>query len=193
MVMRIGDVAESALLPLSWKPQMSFDSLFYVFLSVKSLHVLVAALWLGAGAFITLFLLPAAGSLAPEVISRLSRRKFHLFMAFVAATTILSGLLLYWHLTSGFSAIALRSHAGLTFGVGGALGIVAAIIGRNVVGKSAARIANLSAQAAEDENAGGSQTSAAIQMLRRRMAMGGRAVVALMAATLVLMTLGHSI
>jgi alanine dehydrogenase len=166
---------------------MSPDPLLYLFVSLRSLHVLVAALWLGSAALLFWFVMPAAGNLAPETVARLARRKLHAFMPSVAGTTVLSGLLLYWHLT-GFSATGMSSHAGIAFGIGGALGLAAMAIGGGVVGKSAAKVAELYASA---EGARSGQTSAAIDLLVRRMAGAGRIVIALLLAALILMTLGH--
>jgi hypothetical protein len=81
------------------------------------------------------------------------------------------------------------SHAGIAYGIGGAMGLTAMIVGGAVVGKSVEKIAQLHASAGE--GARSSETTAAIQLLARRAAGGGRAVVALLLATLIVMTLGH--
>lgn len=169
---------------------MSPDSLLYVFVSLRSLHVLLAALWIGAATAMTVFLMPAIGNLAPEVASRLARGKFHPFMASIAGTTVLSGIVLYWHLTNGFSAVGMGSNAGLAFGIGGVIGLAALIIGGGVVGRSAKRIAELSAQAA-DANTRGSETIAEMDKLRQRVTGAGRLVVTLLVVSLILMTFGH--
>jgi hypothetical protein len=163
---------------------MSPDSMLFVFVALRALHILVAGLWLGSAALLVWFVMPAAANLAPEMIVRLVRRRHHAFMASVAGTTVLSGLLLYWRLT-GFSAAGMGSHAGIVFGIGGALGLAAAIIGGAVVGKGAAKIAELCAAA------GDGAPGAEIRVLGQRVASGGRAVVALTLAAMILMTLGH--
>lgn len=167
---------------------MSSDPLLYLFVSLRSLHVLVAALWLGSAALLFWFVMPAAGNFTPEMIARLLRKKHHAFMVSVAGTTVLSGLLLYWHLT-GLSATGMSSHAGIVFAIGGALGLAAMAIGGGVVGRSAAKVAELYASAGD--GARGGQTAATIDLLLRRMAGAGRVVIALLLATLILMTLGH--
>jgi hypothetical protein len=167
---------------------MSPDSMLYMFVALRSAHIAVAALWLGSAALLVWYVMPSAANLAPEIVTRLVRNKHHLFMASLGGTTVLSGLLLYWHLT-GFSAAGMGSHAGIAYAIGGVLGLTALIIGGGVVGKSAAKIAELHASAGE--GARNSETTAAIQMLGRRAAGGGRVVVALLLATLILMTLGH--
>ena len=168
---------------------MSSESLLYLFVSLRSLHILVAALWLGTVTLLTMLLMPAMGNLAPEVTSRLARGKFLPYVASIGGTTVLSGLLLYWHLTNGFSAVGVGSKAGITFGIGGALGLTAAIIGAGVVGKSAKRVAEL--HQAADASARSSETLKEMDTLRRRLTGGGRLVVALLVAALILMTFGH--
>lgn len=168
---------------------MSPPDSFHLFLSLRSLHILAAALWLGAASFISLFLLPALGRQAPEAIAKLARRKLHLFMAVVAATTVLSGLFLYWY---NFSAIGFGNHAAWVFGIAGTFGLIAAIIGRGVVGKSAGRIAELFRQASNEAgHAQDTAASEAIATLQQRMSTAGKVVVALMIAALLLMSLGH--
>jgi hypothetical protein len=164
---------------------MSTDSMLYVFVVLRSVHIVTAALWLGSTALLVWFVMPATGNLAPEMIARFARHKLPAFMASLGGTTVLSGLLLYWHLT-GLSAAGLGSHVGIVYGIGGAAGLAAAIIGGAVLGKSVAKIAELHATS-------GGATSEAIELLKRRLAAGGRLVVALLLATVILMTVGHYI
>ncbi len=164
---------------------MSTDSMLYVFVTLRSVHIVTAALWLGSTALLAWFVMPATGNLAPEMIARLVRHKLPAFMASLGGTTVLSGLLLYWHLT-GLSTAGAGSHIGIVYGIGGATGLAAAIIGGAVVGKSVVKIAELHAAA-------GGATSEAIVLLQRRVATGGRLVVALLLITLILMTVGHYI
>jgi hypothetical protein len=167
---------------------MSPDSMLYVFVTLRSVHIAAAALWLGSAAMLVWFVMPSAGNLAPEMVTRLVRKKVHVFMGAMGGTTVLLGLLLYWHLT-GFSGPGMGSHAGIAYGIGGAMGLTAMIIGGAVVGKSIEKIAELHASAGE--GARSSETTASIQLLALRAAGGGRAVVALLLATLIVMTLGH--
>jgi hypothetical protein len=167
---------------------MSPDSMLYVFVTLRSAHIAVAALWLGSAALLVWFVMPSAGNLAPEMVTRLVRKKLHVYMGSLGGTTVLTGLLLYGHLTR-FSAASMGSHVGIAYGIGGAMGLIALIIGGAVVGKSVAKIAELHTSAGE--GARSSETTAAIQMLGRRAAGGGRVVVTLLLATLIVMTVGH--
>src|SRR6478735_4901492 len=66
---------------------------------LRAAHILAAALWLGAGALLTLYIMPSircAGAAGGAVIAESMRRGLGIFMASTAGTTILTGLLLYW-------------------------------------------------------------------------------------------------
>lgn len=168
---------------------MSPPDTVHLFLSLRSVHILAAALWVGAASFISLILFPALGRGAPEIIARLVRARLPIYMAGAGATTVLSGLFLYGYVVSvgGFG-----NHAAWAFGIAGSFGLSAAIIGRGVVGKSAARIAALFEQGSNQP--GGSQDSAtaeAIAALQNKMQLAGKVHLALMVAALLLMSVGH--
>src|SRR5215510_3450595 len=108
------------------------------FLAIRAAHVLVAALWIGATVFASALLMPAidaSGPLGGPVMRRLNRRGFHVYMAGVSITTLVTGIYLFWHFT-GFDPSVSTSHTGLVFGTGGIAGILAGIIGGAVVGRS---------------------------------------------------------
>jgi uncharacterized membrane protein len=159
-----------------------------IFVEVRALHILVAATWFGAAAFLTLYLMPALGRLEPRggaMLQALEGRGFHRFMAANAGLTVLSGAWLYWTLTAGFKPQAIASTAGLVYGLGGLAGLLAAIIGGAVIGRSVTRLATLS------ENDGAAADTAAL--LQRRIRLGSRAARGLMLLALLAMTLGHAL
>ena len=165
-----------------------------LFLAVRASHVLMAALWIGSAVFVSVLLTPAveaAGSSGGQVMLRL-RRGVSLYMAVLASTTVLTGLYLFWRFTGGFDPAVSASHAGLAFGMGGASGILAGIIGGGVVGRSANGVANLTGQAIgmPDGPAKGALMQQAAQ-LRRRVKIGTRVVIMFQMIALVLMAVGH--
>ena len=106
---------------------------------LRAAHVLLAALWIGAGMFATLFLGPAMADMGPaggQVIGALGRRGFLTYMAIVPGTTVLTGIYLYWRFTGGFDPAVMSTHAGMAFGTGGLLGLASLIIGGSVIGRS---------------------------------------------------------
>ena len=109
---------------------MSSASILFLFIRV--VHVLLAALWLGGVGFVALFLLPAATATGPAsgpIVTELLRRRVPVFMAIVGGTTVLTGLWLYWKFTNGFDPLLAGTLAARVYGTGGVAGIVALILG----------------------------------------------------------------
>ena len=162
-----------------------------VFLTVRVLHMLMAALWIGGTAVVVFFLVPAvddAGLDGGKVMAGLERHKFMAYMPALGGLTVLSGLWLIWRFTSGDFA---RSSFHM-FATGGVLGLTAAIIGGSVVGRSAKKLSEIAKQAASTTDA--AQRAALVaQMgpLKKRMKTFGHVVFFLLLTAFVLMTLGH--
>lgn len=155
---------------------------------IRALHILMAAAWFGAAAFLTLYLMPAIGQLGPQgapVMVALARRRFHVFMAATALLTVASGLWVFWAMTGGFAPEAMASRFGHVYGVGGLAGLLAAVIGGAVVGRS-------SKQLAEIAEAGGPPDPVRLSRLQARARVGSRLALALMVVALLTMTLGHA-
>lgn len=154
---------------------------------VRVLHILLAALWLGAGALLTLYLLPTLRRLGPAgqpTLRSLEGLGLSRFMAAIGGLTLLSGLSLYWTLTAGLSADAIRSPAGMVFGLGGLAGIGAGIVGGAIIGRSIRRLNALGADTAEGPEA---------LALHRRIATASRLALALLLVAVIAMSLGHSV
>jgi uncharacterized membrane protein len=165
------------------------------FLTIRAAHVLVAALWIGSTVFMATLLMPAVeatGAAGGQLMARLQRRGFPIYMEAIGVTTVLSGLYLLWHFTGGFDPSVSTSHAGLAFGVGGAAGVLAGVIGGAVVGRSAKKLTRLTGNAmtiADDDVH--RSLLAEIASLKRRMRSGTRVVVGLQTVALVFMSVGH--
>jgi uncharacterized membrane protein len=152
---------------------------------VRTLHILFAASWFGAAAILTLYVLPVLrqlGAAGETTLQGLSGRGLHRFMAASSGVTVLSGLWLYWTLTAGFSASAMSSTAGMVFGLGGLAGLLAAMLGGGVIGRSIKRIEALSASGVDPAQIAG---------LQQRIATATRLALALLAFALLAMALGH--
>jgi len=165
-----------------------------VYVVLRVLHILVAALWVGAAGLLATVVMPAvgdAGAAGGSVMASLHRRKLHVFMASTALLTVISGVWLYWVLTTGFDLAIVRSRGGLVFGIGGLCGLLALIIGGGIIGPGFARLAELAGQTdamPEIERAAHSQRVAAI---RRRTMLASKCALALMVIALLLMAMGH--
>jgi len=155
---------------------------------IRSLHILVAAAWFGAAAFLTLYLMPAVRELGPQggpVMAALAQRRFHVFMAANSMLTVLSGGCLYWLLTGGFQPEAIASRDGVVYGIGGLAGLAAAVIGGGVVGRASKQLAALGA-------AGAPPNPAVVAGLQQRIRVGSRVALACMVVTFLAMTLAHA-
>lgn len=162
---------------------------------VRVLHVLFAALWVGTAVLLTFYVSPAIRALGPRgapLMAELMRRRMGAFIAAVSGITIVSGLWMYWVFSHGFQATIMDTGAGLALAVGGTCGILAAIIGGAVIGRSAERAGSLSREASQLPQ--GEQRDAllgSIAVLQRRVAWASRCDVALLLAALVAMCIAH--
>jgi uncharacterized membrane protein len=98
----------------------------------RIIHVLGGVIWVGSMFFVSMFLIPAmteAGPDAAKVMAALNRRNWMVFVPIIAILTIFSGLWLYWHTSMGFDPAYMRSGPGKAYGTGGALAILAFIVG----------------------------------------------------------------
>src|SRR5712671_5221036 len=121
-----------------------------LFLTMRVLHVLLAAVWIGATVFMSFLLMPvaeAAGSAGGQIMIGLNRKGLNAFFAATGGITVLTGIYLFWRFTGGFDPEISRSHAGMAFSIGGVVGVLAVIIGGSVVGRSASKVVRLMEQA----------------------------------------------
>src|SRR5262245_6034222 len=104
------------------------DTSSLIFLIIRPLHVLLAAIWIGSGAFMAFMLMPtieAAGPSGGAIMVGMSRKGLVPFFAAISGITVLTGIYLFWRFTGGFDPEISRSHGGMAFGVGGVAGILA--------------------------------------------------------------------
>jgi uncharacterized membrane protein len=172
---------------------MSFSTL--LFLTVRVIHVLLAALWLGAVGLMVLFVMPATrqtGPAAAPLMGAIARRGLNGFMGAIGGITVLTGIYLYWRFTGGFAPELSATRSAMVFGTGGVSGILAVIIGGAVVGRNAARMGALGGKAMAlpegPERAGLMAQSAAAM---DRATAGARIVLVLQMIALVCMAIGH--
>jgi hypothetical protein len=163
------------------------------FLSVRVLHVLFGATWLGSAVFLTFLLMPAvrqAGPAGGKVVQVLGRA-IPVFIASVSGLTVLTGLWLYWHFTDGFDPGLSATMGGRVFGAGGVLGLAAAVIGGSVVGRNMKAVVALLDQVDRTEPAGRAALMDRLAQHRHKATVAGRIVSVLLILTIMLMALGH--
>lgn len=165
-----------------------------LFLTVRAVHVLLAAAWLGTTAFLYLFLVPAldeAGTAGPA-LATMGRRGIHKLIASVGGIAVLTGLWLYWRFTGGFNPAASATMGARVFGTGGLAGILALILSGSMVGRATRKLTDLASRANAATDA--SQRAALMNELtaaKRRMSTWGKVVLVLQVVALVCMAIGH--
>jgi hypothetical protein len=167
-----------------------------LFLTLRVLHVLLAAIWVGSTVFMTFLVMPAVDAAGPaggQVMMGLNRRGLTAFFAALGGLTVLTGIYLFWRFTGGFDPEISRTHAGMAFGVGGLAGIIAVIIGGSVVGRSANKVMALMEQAMKMPDGQRGPLMQQAEVLKQRMRSAGTIVIAMQVIALVLMALGHYI
>jgi len=166
-----------------------------LFLAVRALHVLLAAAWLGTVGFVYLFLAPAldeAGPAGATLMVTMSRRGFDVIIAIIGGITVLTGLWLYWRFTGGFDPAASATMGARVFGAGGVAGILAAIIGGAVLGRTSKKMTALAAKVMVTTDAAQrAGLMAEIAVAKRRMSVWGKTVFALQVVALACMAVGH--
>ena len=169
----------------------------FLFLSLRVVHVLVAAVWLGSAAFMTFVLMPAIGTAGPaggQVMVALNRKGIAPFFASVSGLTIVTGIYLYWRYTAGFDPELSRTNAGMAYGVGGLCGFLAMMIGTMVVGRSSKRMIAVMQEVAKLPDGAEKQSYLSeAASLRAKLTTFGPIVVLLQVIAAGLMAVGHFI
>jgi uncharacterized membrane protein len=165
------------------------------FLILRVLHILLAASWFGSVVVMTFFVVPAirdAKAGGGAVMAAVQKRGFPMVMQAVAGLTVLTGIYLYWHFTSGFDPVVSASLAGRVFGAGGLAGILAIVIGASVVGRTMMKIADAMSKAS-GMPVGPERTAVveSVAPLQARADFFSKIVLLLMVIAIVTMSIGH--
>lgn len=163
-------------------------------LIARVIHVIAGVLWVGTMFFLTVFLGPALGDVGPDggkVMGALMRRKWMVFTPLVATFSVLSGLYLYWRVSTGFNPAYMSSGPGMTYGVGATAAILSYIVGVSVTRPSMTKAMELSARMAEADSAERQSLASEVERHRSRGAAGGRLVVVLLLIAATAMAIGR--
>jgi uncharacterized membrane protein len=165
-----------------------------LFLSVRVLHIMLGAMWLGTAVFVSLLLMPAmrdAGPDAGKVMLGLGKRRVDAYVASISGLTVLTGLWLFWRYTDGFNPAFMRSAGAHIFATGGILGIIAAVLATSVVGRNMKRAIALLKETEAADAAARPALMARVAQHRQKAGTGGRIVMVLLVITMTLMAVGH--
>jgi hypothetical protein len=145
---------------------------------LRLIHVVFGAVWVGMVVMAAFFVQPALQEAGPDggkVMAAIQRRGLMTVMPVLALGAIISGLWLYVLAAAGQHAEFARTPAGMAFGLGGLVAIVAWVIGMAVLRpsmlKAAALGRSLGASAGAEER---QRVSAEAQRLRERAAAASR-------------------
>lgn len=164
------------------------------FLIIRVLHVLLAAVWVGAVFAATFFFLPAiqdAKAAGGQVMIGVQKRGMTMFIPAIAGLVTLTGMYLYYRFTGGFDPVISGSMAGRVFGTGGIAGILAAIIGSGVGRKGKKAVAIMQQAGPMPDGPGKAALMQQAAALQRKMATSSKITLVLMAIALVCMSVGH--
>lgn len=160
----------------------------------RIIHVVLGVAWVGSMFFLSTFLIPSLGDVGPDgskVVVALARRKLMVFLPIAGIVTILSGLYLYWRVSSGFAPEYMRSGAGQTYGIGAALAIIALVLGVTITRPAMIKSMQLAQSAMSASPTEREAIMAQAQALRARSASVGRLILALLMGATLAMSIGR--
>lgn len=158
---------------------------------LRLVHILSGVYWAGTIFFFVTFLEPSLRSLGPDggkVMIRFFERGYLKLVPSFAFVTVLSGLWLLWIVSGGFDAAWMGSGSGIALSTGGALAIIAFVIGMVILRPAAARSWAVARQLAQEaDEAARNALMAEMGRLRNRNLWSGRLVFSLLVVAVGLM------
>jgi uncharacterized membrane protein len=121
----------------------------YYLLLLRILHIGGGVYWVGGVLIMAFYISPTVSATAESgqkfIDYLMNNKKFSAGMTRGGVLTILAGLLLYWHDSSGFTSAWMRSGAGIGFGIGAGFALIGFIFGI-LVGRKTKAMVHLGAQ-----------------------------------------------
>ncbi len=114
----------------------------------RIVHIFSAVLWAGGGLLYFLFIEPAIDKTMPasQKFTSAFMGKFSPFMGLVSMTTVLAGVVLFWHDSAGLQLSWISTPTGLGFSLGATVGIATAMLGLFGIKPRAERLGLIGAQ-----------------------------------------------
>jgi len=118
-------------------------------LILRLVHIFTAIIWGGGALMMEFFIgrsVVATGESGQEFVKHLmTKLRMHNFMTVMAISTVLAGVLLYWHDSNGFTSGWMKSSTGIGFTIGAVFGLIAFVFGA-IFGSSNAKLAQVGGQ-----------------------------------------------
>lgn len=139
---------------------------------LRVLHIFGGVFWVGAAWLITFFVAPTAAALGPDggkFMGALTMRKLPIYISIAAVVTLLAGFALYY---TRIIAVGLGgTTAGMVFGLGGIVGLIAGGVGGGIVGPTTTKMAALGAEIARGGKPPTAEQAAQMASLQKRLAL----------------------
>lgn len=164
-------------------------------LLLRLVHIVLGSVWVGIVVFNTVFLGPAIAEVGPDggkVMAALQKRGMLTFLPVISLITLLSGIWLLWIVSLGFDSHYFQSGAGHAFSGGGAMAILAYLIGITVMRPSMLRAGALVQGMAQlTDELERSTRQQQLQALRSRARTSGQVVATLLVLATAVMAVGR--
>jgi hypothetical protein len=160
---------------------------------LRLLHIVGGVFWVGAAWMIAGFLFPTANAApeGPKFLQRLFQSRLPAVISAAAGLNILAGLLLYWRDSGGLRLDWIMTRAGLGFTLGSVAAIAAFVIGVAVSKPAADKLGALGKEIAAGGQPPTPEQAAAMQALAKRTADAATWVAALLAISLIAMSIAR--
>lgn len=137
------------------------------------IHIIAGIFWAGTVLFLAGFLQPAVNAAGPSggaVMNKLvTETRFSLAMSAGGGLTVLTGLVMYWLVSRGFSWAWFASSHGILISVGGTAGVVAAIVGAVSTKRASQRMGLLSGDIQAAGRPASAEQAAELETLKLKM------------------------
>jgi hypothetical protein len=135
-------------------------------ITLRVIHIFAGVFWTGAAIMLAGFVEPTVRALGPEGGKFMQRMagvgRLSLFMFLSSLLATLAGIWLYWRTSLGFQPAWILSPTGLVLTIGSIAGILEAVLGNLISGRTAAQMVALGQKV---ESAGGPPTPEQMQQL----------------------------
>lgn len=163
-------------------------------LTLRIIHIVGAMIWGGSSFFVSIFLLPALGTVGPAagpVLGALVKRKTFTVVPTVAVLTMLAGLRMLWINSAGFSLTYFSGKSGLAYLLGAACAVIAFTLFMTVNHPTITRLLKMGPQIAAAPEAERGALMAQMNALRARAANAGMLTVLLLTVSAISMAVGR--
>ena len=161
-------------------------------LILRLLHIVFGVFWAGSAIYFALFIIPALKASGPEGVKfmqQLGKTGFPVVIMVSAMITIVAGILLIWKLSGGFQPIWFSTMYSKVLTTGGALALIAFIIGFTVNRPAADKINNISQAVAKQGSPPTSEQMQQLMSLRKRIFTGSNYIAALLIIAVIAMSI----